>query len=67
MTADTRAESPFATIEEAIEDVRAGRIRGRRRRRGPRERGRPEIAAQFATPEAVNFMVTYGRGLVCRA
>ena len=25
------------------------------------------IAAQFATPEAINFMATYGRGLVCLA
>ena len=32
--------SVFATVEEAIEDIRAGPLRRRRRRRGPRERGR---------------------------
>ena len=33
------------------------------RRRRPRERGRPHVAAQFATPEAINFMAKHGRGL----
>ena len=34
-------QQPFATIEEAIEDIRAGQHGRRLRRRGPRERGRP--------------------------
>ena len=34
--------APFATIEEAIEDIRAGQDGRRLRRRGPRERGRPD-------------------------
>ena len=39
--ADAVSDSPFSTIEEALEDVRAGPDGGGVRRRGPRERGRP--------------------------
>ena len=39
---DDRPRAPFATIEEAIEDIRRGPDGRRLRRRGPRERGRPD-------------------------
>ena len=65
MTANTRTESPFATVEEAIEDIRAGRFVVVVDDEDRENEGDLTIAAQFATPEAVNFMVTHARGLVC--
>ena len=64
-TAETRTRSPFATVEEAIEDVRAGRFVVVVDDEDRENEGDLTIAAQFATPEAVNFMVTHARGLVC--
>ena len=58
-------ESPFATIEEAIEDIRAGKLVVVVDDEDRENEGDLTIAAQFATPEAVNFMVTHARGLVC--
>src|SRR5688572_30989789 len=65
MTSDSRTESPFATVEDAIEDVRAGRFVVVVDDEDRENEGDLTIAAQFATPEAVNFMVTHARGLVC--
>src|SRR4249919_1870086 len=65
MTGDTRTESSFATVEEAIEDIRAGRFVVVVDDEDRENEGDLTIAAQFATPEAVNFMVTHARGLVC--
>src|SRR6187551_3728567 len=65
MTADSRTESPFATVEEAIEEIRAGRFVVVVDDEDRENEGDLTIAAQFATPEAVNFMVTHARGLVC--
>ncbi len=59
------ADSPFATIEEAIEEIRRGRMvvvcDGEERE----NEGDLVMAAQFATPEAVNFMAKEARGLIC--
>jgi 3,4-dihydroxy 2-butanone 4-phosphate synthase/GTP cyclohydrolase II len=57
--------SPFATIEEAIEEVRAGRFVVVVDDEDRENEGDLTIAAQFVTPEAVNFMATHGRGLIC--
>ena len=65
MTAATRTESPFATVEEAIEEIRDGRFVVVVDDEDRENEGDLTIAAQFATPEAVNFMVTHARGLVC--
>src|SRR5918995_1181927 len=65
MTAETRTQSPFATVEEAIEEIRAGRFVVVVDDEDRENEGDLTIAAQFATPEAVNFMVTHARGLVC--
>ena len=58
-------ESPFATIEEALEEIRAGRMvvvcDGEERE----NEGDLVMAAQFATPEAINFMAKEARGLIC--
>jgi 3,4-dihydroxy 2-butanone 4-phosphate synthase / GTP cyclohydrolase II len=65
MPAETTTESPFATVEEAIEEIRAGRFVVVVDDEDRENEGDLTIAAQFATPEAVNFMVTHARGLVC--
>jgi 3,4-dihydroxy 2-butanone 4-phosphate synthase/GTP cyclohydrolase II len=57
--------TPFATIEEAIEEIREGRMVVVVDDPDRENEGDLTIAAQFATPEAVNFMATHARGLVC--
>jgi 3,4-dihydroxy 2-butanone 4-phosphate synthase / GTP cyclohydrolase II len=59
------ATSPFATIEEALEDIRAGKFVVVVDDEDRENEGDLTIAAEFATPEAINFMATHGRGLVC--
>ena len=56
---------PFATIEEAIEDVRQGKFVIVVDAADRENEGDLTIAAQFATPEAINFMATHARGLIC--
>ncbi len=65
MASETKTGSPFATIEEAIEDIRQGKFVVVVDDEDRENEGDLTIAAQFATPEAVNFMVTHARGLVC--
>ena len=55
----------FATVEEAIEEIRAGRFVVVVDDEDRENEGDLTIAAQFVTPEAVNFMATHGRGLIC--
>jgi 3,4-dihydroxy 2-butanone 4-phosphate synthase / GTP cyclohydrolase II len=55
----------FATIEEAIEEIRAGRMLIVVDDEDRENEGDFVMAAEKATPEAVNFMITNGRGLVC--
>jgi len=55
----------FATIEDAIEDIRAGKFVVVVDASDRENEGDLTIAAQFATPEAINFMATHGRGLIC--
>jgi len=57
--------SPFATIDEALEDVRQGKMVVVCDDEDRENEGDLTMAAQFATPEAVNFMATHGRGLIC--
>src|SRR5690349_8289311 len=59
--------APFATIEEALEDIRAGRMVVVCDAEDRENEGDLTLAAQFATPEAVNFMAKEGRGLICLA
>jgi 3,4-dihydroxy 2-butanone 4-phosphate synthase/GTP cyclohydrolase II len=63
LTPDTRA--PFATVEEAIEDIRQGKFVVVVDAADRENEGDLTIAAQFATPEAINFMATHARGLIC--
>ena len=61
----TSTTTPFATIEEALEEMRAGRFVVVVDDEDRENEGDLTIAAQFVTPEAVNFMATHGRGLIC--
>src|SRR6186997_3238815 len=65
MATEVEKETPFATVEEAIEDIRAGRFVVVVDAADRENKGDLVIAAQFATPEAINFMATHGRGLIC--
>ena len=58
---------PFSTIEEAIEDIRDGRMVVVCDAEDRENEGDLTMAAQFCTPEAINFMATHGRGLICLA
>jgi 3,4-dihydroxy 2-butanone 4-phosphate synthase / GTP cyclohydrolase II len=59
------ATSPFATIEEAIEDIRAGKFVVVVDAPDRENEGDLTIAAEHVTPEAINFMATHARGLIC--
>jgi 3,4-dihydroxy 2-butanone 4-phosphate synthase/GTP cyclohydrolase II len=59
--------APFATIEEAIEDIRAGKMVVVCDAEDRENEGDLTLAAQFATPEAINFMAKEARGLICLA
>jgi 3,4-dihydroxy 2-butanone 4-phosphate synthase/GTP cyclohydrolase II len=61
----TSTRTPFATIEEAIEDIRQGKMVVVCDDADRENEGDLTIAAQFATPEAVNFMRKEGGGLIC--
>jgi 3,4-dihydroxy 2-butanone 4-phosphate synthase / GTP cyclohydrolase II len=60
-------ESPFSSIEEAIEEIRRGRMIVVCDGEDRENEGDLVMAAQFATPEAVNFMAKEARGLICLA
>jgi 3,4-dihydroxy 2-butanone 4-phosphate synthase/GTP cyclohydrolase II len=55
----------FATIEEAIEEIRRGRILLVVDDEDRENEGDLLMAADKITPEAVNFMARHGRGLIC--
>lgn len=55
----------FAPIDEAIDEIRAGRFVVVVDDPDRENEGDLVIAAQFATPEAINFMATHARGLIC--
>jgi 3,4-dihydroxy 2-butanone 4-phosphate synthase/GTP cyclohydrolase II len=57
----------FAPLDDAIEDVRRGRMVVVCDGEDRENEGDLVMAAQFATPEAVHFMATEGRGLICLA
>lgn len=57
--------SPFNTIEAAIQALSAGQMIILVDDEHRENEGDLVIAAQFATPESINFMATHGRGLIC--
>jgi 3,4-dihydroxy 2-butanone 4-phosphate synthase / GTP cyclohydrolase II len=61
------AEPPFATVEEALEDIRQGRMIVLVDDEDRENEGDLTMAAEKITPDAVNFMAREGRGLICLA
>jgi 3,4-dihydroxy 2-butanone 4-phosphate synthase / GTP cyclohydrolase II len=59
------AVTPFATIEEAVEDIRNGKMVVVVDDPERENEGDLVCAAQFATPDTINFMATHARGLIC--
>ena len=59
--------SPFCDVETALEDIRAGRMIVVIDDEDRENEGDLTMAAEKITPEAINFMAKYGRGLVCLA
>lgn len=56
---------PHLTIEQAIEDIRKGKMVILVDDEDRENEGDLTMAAEAVTPEAINFMATYGRGLIC--
>ena len=56
---------PLSKIEEAIEDIKVGRMVIIVDDEDRENEGDLTMAAEMVTPEAINFMATYGRGLIC--
>jgi 3,4-dihydroxy 2-butanone 4-phosphate synthase/GTP cyclohydrolase II len=63
----THTNEVFCTIEEAMAELRAGRMIVLVDDEYRENEGDLVIAAEKVTPEAINFMITHGRGLVCLA
>jgi 3,4-dihydroxy 2-butanone 4-phosphate synthase/GTP cyclohydrolase II len=61
------SDRPFSTIEEALEDIRDGKMVVICDAEDRENEGDLMLAAQFATPDAINFMAKEGRGLICLA
>src|SRR6201981_2412360 len=56
---------PFATVEEALEEVRQGRMIVLVDDEDRENEGDLAMAAEKITPEAINFMAKHARGLIC--
>jgi 3,4-dihydroxy 2-butanone 4-phosphate synthase/GTP cyclohydrolase II len=62
-----RRRGPFAGVDEAVDAIRAGRMIIVVDDEERENEGDLTMAASAVTPEAINFMVRHGRGLVCLA
>ena len=60
----SEADAPFSPVEQALEDIRAGRMVVVCEAEDRENEGDLALAAQFATPEALRFMEREGRGLI---
>jgi 3,4-dihydroxy 2-butanone 4-phosphate synthase / GTP cyclohydrolase II len=63
----SRAQASFATIEDALDDIRQGKMVVVVDDESRENEGDLTMAAQFVTSEAINFMAKEGRGLICLA
>jgi len=63
--ADELKETAFATVDEAVAEIRAGRMVVVVDDEDRENEGDLTLAAEFVTPEAINFMARFGRGLIC--
>ncbi len=59
------ASGPFSPIEDAVAAIKAGRMIVVIDDEDRENEGDLTIAASKITPDAINFMATYGRGLIC--
>ena len=62
-----RKKGPFASIDQAIEAIQAGRMIVVVDDEDRENEGDLTMAASTVTPEAINFMARHGRGLICLA
>jgi 3,4-dihydroxy 2-butanone 4-phosphate synthase/GTP cyclohydrolase II len=62
-----RTRAPFTDVPAAIEEIRSGRMIVVVDDEDRENEGDLTLAAEKVTPEAINFMAKYGRGLVCLA
>src|ERR1700686_4817466 len=60
-------QTPFTDVPDAIEEIRAGRMIVVVDDEDPENEGDLTLAAEKVTPEAINFLARYGRGLLCLA
>jgi 3,4-dihydroxy 2-butanone 4-phosphate synthase / GTP cyclohydrolase II len=60
-------EPPFTDVPGALDEIRAGRMVVVVDDEDRENEGDLTLAADFVTPEAINFMARYGRGLICLA
>tara|TARA_Y100001970_G_scaffold152806_1_gene187131 strand:- start:4948 stop:6156 length:1209 start_codon:yes stop_codon:yes gene_type:complete len=56
---------PISKIEDAIKDIKKGKMVILVDDQDRENEGDLIVAAEFATPEVINFMATHGRGLIC--
>jgi 3,4-dihydroxy 2-butanone 4-phosphate synthase/GTP cyclohydrolase II len=63
--ATTAEPRVFATVEEALEEIREGRFVVVVDAPDRENEGDLTIAAELVTPDAINFMATHGRGVIC--
>src|SRR5258708_26677975 len=61
----TENYSHFATVEEAVEEIRQGRMVVLVDDEDRENEGDLAMAAEKITPDAINFMAKHGRGLIC--
>ena len=60
-----RSKYKFDTIEDAIQDIKDGKMIILVDDEDRENEGDLTMAAEKVTPEAINFMAKYGRGLIC--
>jgi 3,4-dihydroxy 2-butanone 4-phosphate synthase / GTP cyclohydrolase II len=65
ITPRNKVVAPFVTVEEALEEIRRGRMIILMDDEQRENEGDLCMAAEKVTPEAVNFMARHGRGLIC--
>jgi 3,4-dihydroxy 2-butanone 4-phosphate synthase / GTP cyclohydrolase II len=67
MASDSNSQlaTVFASVEEAVAEIRAGRMVVVVDDEDRENEGDLTLAAEFVTPEAINFMARFGRGLIC--
>src|SRR2546430_2108102 len=66
-TNETEVETTFAPVEELLDEIKRGRMIVLVDDENRENEGDLCMAAEAATPETINFMARFGRGLICLA